>query len=126
MPPPHAEVLICRGCCCGTDRKHPGTDHERQVATLTQAATACPTARVRTVGCLGPCSHSNVVVVRPVGRAGEAVWLGRMNTHTQTASLAGWLEAGADLEALPPELVLFDRFDPDAVARERAARRAAG
>lgn len=26
-----ADVFVCRGCCCGTERKHPGIDHGAQL-----------------------------------------------------------------------------------------------
>ncbi len=124
MDPPHVEVLLCRGCCCGTARKHPNTDHEQQEQILVAAGSRGPTTRVRTVGCLGPCSHSNVVVIRPIGTAGQRTWIGRVNTLPRTRSLAAWIEAGADLEDLPEEL-LRDRFVADLAIRQQAARRAA-
>ena len=36
-------VVVCRGCCCGTETKHPDVDHDGQVAQL--HATRCPTGR---------------------------------------------------------------------------------
>lgn len=124
MISPHVEVLLCRGCCCGTARKHPDTDHQQQERILAAAGSRCPTARVRTVGCLGPCSYSNVVVIRPIGSSGERTWLGRINTLAQTLSLSAWIEAGADLDSLPAQPAL-DRFVPDLAIRQQAAKRAA-
>lgn len=116
------EVLVCRGCCCGTVRKHPGTDHDAQLETLRGAASDDREVRVREVDCLGPCQRSNVVVLRRVGRpAREAVWLGGMVTTTQTASLASWIAAGGDLDTVPPELELLSRFEPPAPRARRNA-----
>lgn len=61
------KVWVCRGCCCGTKKKHPGVDHvglERQLRAGAQAAGA----RYEVTGCLGPCGQGNVVVVRSEGR----------------------------------------------------------
>ncbi len=101
-------VLVCRGCCCGTERKHPGTDHAGQVAVLRSSAGA---AAVREVDCLGRCDRSNVVVVR---RRGEpARWLGPVLTTTETDAVAAWIAAGAP-EPPPPAVAAlrFDRHAP--------------
>lgn len=58
-------IVVCRGCCCGTTRKHPDTDHGRQLAMLAEAVAAIPGARLRTVGCLDLCRSSNVIAVGP-------------------------------------------------------------
>ncbi|HLL37224.1 MAG TPA: hypothetical protein VK545_25790, partial [Streptomyces sp.] len=48
-------LVVCRGCCCGNARKHPGTDHAWQLERL-RAAAADSGGRftVRTTDCLGP------------------------------------------------------------------------
>jgi predicted metal-binding protein len=98
LPDPHrprrrvATVLVCRGCCCGTERKHPEVDHEAQLRDL-RAAAAASGAVVRQVGCLGPCSESNVMVVRSPG-ATKRHWFGSMLESDATAAMAGWIAAG--------------------------------
>ena len=57
-------VVVCRGCCCGDARKHPGTDHAWQLELL-RAGAAEHGFQVRTTDCLGPCDQANVIVVRP-------------------------------------------------------------
>ncbi|MFY1632080.1 hypothetical protein ACN27F_02145 [Solwaraspora sp. WMMB335] len=57
-------VTVCRGCCCGTSRKHPDVDHDGQLRALRASG-----ARVRVVDCLNTCERSNVVVVQPVPAA---------------------------------------------------------
>ncbi len=105
------DVLVCRGCCCGSTRKHRGTDHEGQVESLrdacTQAGDAAP--RVLVTDCLDRCTSSNVVVLRPPRaarkRGAKPVWLGRVLSAAQTAEVAGWLSRGGPAaEPLPATL----------------------
>jgi (2Fe-2S) ferredoxin len=48
---------------------------------------------VREVGCLGPCSTSNVVAVRPPG-ASQRIWLGWMLDDDATEALGEWISHG--------------------------------
>ena len=82
-----ARVLICRACCCGTERKHPGFDHDGQIAAISAVA------RTRVVDCVDECARSNVVVVRPGD--GSSVWLGGINSNSLNAALCEWLADGA-------------------------------
>lgn len=72
-------LVVCRGCCCGNPRKHPGTDHAWQLDRL-RAAAAEHGFQVRTTDCLGPYDQANVIVVQPstAGRqaGGRATWIG--------------------------------------------------
>jgi (2Fe-2S) ferredoxin len=97
---PSATVLVCRGCCCGTTRKHPDVDHDAQLAVWRGAARSDVT--VRATGCLGPCSASNVVAVRPLG-ADRRIWLGGLLDHEATELLATWIGRGCALP-VPPGL----------------------
>lgn len=92
-------VLVCRGCCCGTS-KHPDVDHHEQVVTIRTHLPSDGTARLYEVDCLGPCSRSNVVVVR---RDGVRRWFGQVLAVETTEALARWVRDGAP-EALPAEL----------------------
>lgn len=98
-------VLLCRGCCCGTDDKHPRTDHQAQERALRTAAEGQPLVDVRIVDCLDACDRSNVAVVRrPGGRPAERdTWLGGLLTGRAGEALADWVAAGA-VEPLPPAL----------------------
>ena len=100
-------VLACRGCCCGTDRKHPGVDHEALLGSI-RSAVAHTETRLRVTDCLGPCERSNVVVVR---RGGDRFWFGNLLGNAVTDSLAEWAADGAPGD-VPPELEVF-RFTPD-------------
>lgn len=90
----HATALVCRGCCCGTARKHPDVDHDRQIAAIEAAAS--PSVHVRATGCLGPCAHSNVVAVRLAGTT-DRLWFGLLNTDVATDALVGWMRGGCRL-----------------------------
>lgn len=84
-------VLVCRGCCCGTS-KHPDVDHEAQVETFRRSLPGGIRARLFEVDCLGPCSRSNVVVVR---RDGVRRWFGQILETETTEALADWVRDGA-------------------------------
>lgn len=58
-----ASVIVCRSCCCGTTRKHPYIDHDRQLALLRWAAYDAGSV-LRVSGCQGICQFSNLVVLR--------------------------------------------------------------
>jgi hypothetical protein len=91
-------VLVCRSCCCGTD-KHPSTPHREQVSILRRAALAVG-ARFAVTDCLDACSNSNVVVLRRRCAGGtETFWLGRMLRAGDTALLAGWIARGGPVPA---------------------------
>ena len=99
---PETVVLLCRGCCCGTDAKHPRTDHLAQEEALAGAA-AGTDAEVRVVDCLDECDRSNVAVLRKPHRKGKDrdTWVGGLLTERATDELAGWLADGGD-GPLPP------------------------
>ncbi|GAB2761393.1 (2Fe-2S) ferredoxin domain-containing protein [Streptomyces bullii] len=98
-------LVVCRGCCCGNRRKHPGTDHAGQVDRL-RAAAAEHGFRVRTTDCLGPCDQANVIVVTPsaAGRraGGRATWIGFAMDEDCTQDLVRWAAAGGPGVAEPP------------------------
>lgn len=87
---PVSSVLVCRGCCCGTDGKHPDTDHDLHLDRI-RAVGSEAKAKVFTVGCLGPCERSNVVVVRS---GSQRRWFGELLTDDQLAHFTGWLATG--------------------------------
>ncbi|MEM8903362.1 MAG: (2Fe-2S) ferredoxin domain-containing protein, partial [Actinomycetota bacterium] len=84
-------VLVCRGCCCGTERKHPDVDHDAHRERLREAAERAG-GRIRTVDCVGPCERSNVVIVR---RGTERHWFGEVNHDDEVERLGEWIAAGA-------------------------------
>lgn len=96
-------LLVCRGCCCGTEGKHPRVDHDAQIAALEAAVADRARTKVHITDCLGPCERSNVIVVRS-GRTKR--WFGGMLGTMVTQSLAEWVADGATGE-VPPELEIF-------------------
>lgn len=93
-------VQACDGCCCGTSRKHPHVDHPGQRERLA-AATVAVGGGYRTVGCVGECSFSNVVVVR---RGSRRWWIGHVLDPAVEEALCSWLSGGA--RGTPPPVVL--------------------
>jgi hypothetical protein len=106
--PAGVSVLVCRGCCCGRERKHPGVDHAGQVDDVRAALPVG--GQLWEVECLGACERSNVVVVRS---AGHRRWFGPILDEPITSALATWLSAGAPGD--PPEPLLSHEFAPPAV-----------
>ena len=93
-------VLLCRDCCCGTERKHPEVDHAAQERELREAA-ADGGGRVIRTRCLGVCEHSNVVVIKTAERTH---WFGGALTPEQTRLLTEFVRsAGETPEALALE-----------------------
>lgn len=101
---PGPRVRMCRGCCCGTTRKHPDVDHD-QIAEILENETGSTSELVR-VDCLWACEHSNVVVVNPTTdtRQGGArpAWITRVNTRERARALAAWVRDGGPGAADPP------------------------
>ncbi|MGW2562360.1 (2Fe-2S) ferredoxin domain-containing protein [Streptomyces sp. NPDC001514] len=100
-------LVVCRGCCCGDARKHPGTDHDAQLRRLREAAAASGgRIAVRTSDCLGPCGQANVVVVQPSTearrRGARAVWIGFALDDDATDDILAWAESGGPGVAEPP------------------------
>ena len=105
-------VVLCRGCCCGSERRDPGTDHAAQLTWLRRLACAYPDRVTgRTSECLGPCAQANVLVVRPSPagrrRGGRPVWFAFIGDARALELLESWLGAGGPgLAILPDELEL--------------------
>ncbi|MGI5215593.1 hypothetical protein [Plantactinospora sp. CA-290183] len=106
-------VTLCRGCCCGTVRKHPDVDHPGQLARL--RAALGPANRVRVSDCLNVCDRSNVLVVQPAPAARRAgarpVWLAEMLTGELLDDLVDWVDAGGPGRARLPD-ALAERAMP--------------
>lgn len=98
-------VRVCRDCCCGSERKHPGVDHDGLLARLEDGARGA--ARVARSECLLACDQSNVVVVSPSpsGRraGGRPVWIREVLDDETVDSIVDWVRDGgpgwADLPA---------------------------
>lgn len=101
----NARITVCRGCCCGTERKHPEVDHDRQLEVLRARL-----ASVRVADCLDACEVSNVVVVQPspAARAAGAkpAWVGSVLDDDVVQGVADWVAAGGPGLAAPPPSVM--------------------
>lgn len=111
-------VFLCRGCCCGSDQKHPDVDHAAQVARVQEHLGSC--ALIRVSDCLGACEHSNVVVVVPSREARQGgarpVWLGWVLDLDAADEIADWISAGGPGRAAVPDQLDLHRFRPGRTA----------
>ncbi|GGM74514.1 hypothetical protein GCM10011609_07960 [Lentzea pudingi] len=99
-----SRITVCRGCCCGTARKHPEVDHDYQLEVLRERIPS-----VLVADCLDACEASNVVVVRPSPAAratgARAVWVGSVLDDEAVEGVIDWVEAGGPgLAPAPPSL----------------------
>lgn len=117
-----ATITVCRGCCCGTPRKHPDVDHARQLSTL--RAGVAGAGRVRVSDCLGVCERSNVIVVSPssAGRRAGArpVWLGAVLDDDAVDDLVAWVRSGGPGVSETPDVLDLYAFSPSARVRKAA------
>jgi len=118
-------LVVCRGCCCGDPRKHPGTDHAWQLDRL-RAAGAEHGFQVRTTDCLGPCDQANVIVVQPSAEGrragGRPVWVGFAMDDDCTDEVIGWAADGGPGIAGPPVTLELQFIRPPREARVRSRR----
>ncbi|WP_256096539.1 (2Fe-2S) ferredoxin domain-containing protein [Streptomyces sp. LUP30] len=117
-------LVVCRGCCCGVARKHPGFDHAWQLERLRAAAAASGGGfQVRTTDCLGPCDQANVIVVQPSadGRraGGRATWVGFAMDDDCTEEILAWATAGGPGLAAPPATLELQFISPPREGRVR-------
>lgn len=111
-------VRVCRDCCCGTELKHPGVDHDGLLARL-EVGTGGH-ARVLRSGCLLACDESNVVVVTPsaAGRlaGGRPVWVRAVLDDATVDALSGWAVLGGPGVAPLPATLAAQVFAPSALS----------
>ncbi|MQS36311.1 (2Fe-2S) ferredoxin domain-containing protein [Streptomyces katsurahamanus] len=115
-------LVVCRGCCCGDARKHPGTDHDGQLTRLREAAAASRgRIEVRTTDCLGPCGQANVIVVQPSTegrrRGARAAWIGWALDDDALDSIVAWALAGGPGLSEPPATLLLQTIPALAARR---------
>jgi hypothetical protein len=120
-------LVVCRGCCCGDPRKHPGTDHRGQLDRLRSAAAASGRRfAVRTTDCLGPCDRANVIVVRPSRagrlRGGRVTWIGWALDDDCSDDILRWATAGGPGLAEPPATLELQFFQVDGGHRPGSRR----
>ena len=107
-------ITVCRGCCCGTVKKHPRIDHDTRLAILRNLVEGIGNLRVS--DCLGPCERSNVVVVSPSKRGhragGRPMWLGYVLGASAEVDISDWLRDGGPGLAPLPEALASSIFRP--------------
>jgi (2Fe-2S) ferredoxin len=109
---------VCRDCCCGTDRKHPGVDHDGLLNRLEAGATGG--ARVLRSACLLACDESNVVVVTPSPegrrRGARPVWVGGVLDDGAVDALVSWANSGGPGIADLPSRLAPRAFPPSGLS----------
>ncbi|MGI5272465.1 hypothetical protein ACQEUU_25140 [Nonomuraea sp. CA-218870] len=118
-------VILCKGCCCGNARKHPDVSQKDQMARLR----LIKEITVRTSDdCLGVCSYSNVVVVRPCPaarrRGARPTWLGFVLDDTAVDAIGAWASQGGPGTVPPPDLLALHEIQPPRRPHPAAERRA--
>jgi (2Fe-2S) ferredoxin len=107
-------VTACRGCCCGTERAYPNTDHVAQLERLREAVKGH--ARLRVSECLGPCDRGNVLVVSPSaeGRRNGArpVWLAHVLDNGAIDDVGHWVTNGGPGIGQPRDTIELYVFEP--------------
>ena len=115
-------IRVCRDCCCGTERKHPGVDHDRLLARLEAGAHGA--ARVAVSDCLLACDQSNVVVVSPSpsGRraSGRPVWIRGVLDDETVDGVVAWVRAGGPGWAVLPVALETQAFPPSGLSQTYA------
>jgi (2Fe-2S) ferredoxin len=88
------KVYVCRGCCCGTRKKHPHSDAQALERVARDGARRAG-ARFKRTKCLGPCGQGNIVVIRAAGRFR---WFRKMDELAETKCLLDHLAEHGDVE----------------------------
>ncbi|GGZ33062.1 hypothetical protein GCM10010387_28970 [Streptomyces inusitatus] len=122
-------LVVCRGCCCGSAAKHPGTDHEGQLIRLREAAAASGgRIEIRTSECLGPCGQANVIVVQPSTegrrRGARATWIGWALDDDALGEVVAWAEAGGPGLAEPPAALTLQTIPAPTPAKTETGAKA--
>jgi hypothetical protein len=109
---PPAQVLLCKGCCCGkTERGLPAVPVDR-IKAIWKAEKLNKAVQLTISGCLGPCDLPNVAVILT---AQGTRWLGRLDGDDHYDALIEWArscQARGGVEPLPQALDehVFERF----------------
>lgn len=110
---PLAQIVFCRGCCCGrTEKGNPELPVDRLRAVWKEEGLGFAVHLTVSEGCLGPCELANVALL--ITAAG-AEWVGRMDGETVYDAIVDWArecKRAERLKPLPPELFArrFTRF----------------
>jgi cobaltochelatase CobN len=107
---PPAQVLLCKGCCCGkTERGLPEVPVDR-IKAVWKAEKLNRGVQLTISGCLGPCDLPNVAVV--VTAEGTS-WYGRLDGDAHYDALIAWARscvAGQSVAPIP-EILARHRFE---------------
>jgi len=76
---------------------------------------------MRVVDCVGECSRSNVVIVRPAGASSARTWIGGVLDDEVVQTLCEWIATGATAPR-PPDIAtrVFHRAEQAPVGSDAA------
>jgi (2Fe-2S) ferredoxin len=126
--PAGCSLVVCHGCCCARDEK---ARSQEALILLAGLRDACgPDIPIVTSDCLGPCSYSDVVVVRPSraarSRGARPTWLGWMRHPGAYDQVALWASLGGPGNQPLPTGLALHRFSPPSRLPSRRRGRQAG
>jgi hypothetical protein len=112
-------ITVCRDCCCGSGKKHPGDDHDYLLDVITHGTQGLATTRVS--DCLDACERSDVVVVSAAAgvRGVKPVWLSGILTEALADDVVSWVAAGGPGRAELPAALRGRAFRPPAQSGKR-------
>jgi (2Fe-2S) ferredoxin len=125
--PAGCSLVVCHGCCCARDGK---ARSQEALILLAGLRDVCgPDIPIVTSDCLGPCSYSDVVVVRPSraarNRGARPTWLGWMRHQEAFDQVALWASLGGPGNQPLPAALALHSFSPPAEQPSRKRGRQA-
>ncbi len=115
---PLAQLLFCRGCCCGrVDRGYPDVPVDR-IKAVWKAEKLNRTIQLTISGCLGPCDMANVAAIVS---SGTQEWFGGLAEPDHFDALIDWARQCHREQSLLPRPASLAPFQFEAFATESAA-----
>ncbi len=107
-----AQVVVCRGCCCGETRKGHAEVPVDWLKDEWRRRGLAKHVHLTVSGCLGPCDVANVVLV---AEGAGLTWLGALAGREAYEELLAWASRVAEAGALAPlpralERHVFERY----------------
>ena len=99
-----AQVVICKGCCCGQTGKGSPIPEER-LKSAWKKERLLKAVQLTISGCVGPCDAANVVqIITPSG----VEWYGNLNQSSYYEALIEWARTCSSAGKLLPRPALLN------------------
>jgi hypothetical protein len=100
-----AQVVICKGCCCGQTNKGHAAIPEERLKSIWKKDHLLKTIQLTISGCVGPCDAANVVqIITP----GGVEWYGNLNQSVYFDALIEWGRACSSAGKLLPRPIVLN------------------